>query len=94
MSKVESQFVLFPTAEECARIAASVFVEHKWRWTGHGIPDETEILVSLRSLKAMADERRRDYAESGRLVYYQGRFGYQRPLGVLANSVFRRRDTL
>ena len=74
---VEEEFVLFPTIKQCAAAAAPVFRENRWRWTRCGIPTQVDIELTLRQLQAEADEY--GYLESGRLIYYKGQFGYERP---------------
>lgn len=98
MKTVEERFILFATAEECAKAAAPVFAEHKWRWLGvkgkrGHIPNESDIFNSLQGLEQRSLNRREGlepYLESGRLVYYHGRFGYQRPLGLLVSNIWER----
>lgn len=82
IQKTLEKFHLFDSAEECARAAAPIFLANRWRWTRVGIPDEPEILRSLLDLKQSATEykdRDYDYCESGRLLYYEGQFGFQKP---------------
>lgn len=74
------KWVLFSDANECAQAAAPVFAEQRWRWTAlHGFPKEHNILDTLLQLKEFAEEHEIDHAESGRLVFWQGQFGHERP---------------
>lgn len=77
--RVDKRFVLFPRSQECADAAAPVFRANRWRWTGDGVPDWAEILRTLVLLRSTAEQNKQDYCESGRLVYYKGQFGYERP---------------
>jgi hypothetical protein len=77
---VEDKFVLFDDAAECAKAAAPVFEAQRRRWSMlHGFPKEHNILDTLLWLKEYAEERETDTAETGRLVFRKGRFGYERP---------------
>jgi hypothetical protein len=68
-----ANFDLFDSVEECAAVAAPRFREQRWRWAGKGIPDEAMIADSLRALA----QTKSKYAESGRLIYCDGRYGVQ-----------------
>jgi hypothetical protein len=78
---VEEKFVLFDNAADCARAAAPVFAEQRWRWTSlSGFPKEHNILDTLLMLEETAKEPGlTPHTETGRLVYHRGKFGYQRP---------------
>jgi ubiquinone/menaquinone biosynthesis C-methylase UbiE len=72
-------YVFYPTAEECAKQAAPIFTANRWRYSGRDrgrgyIPDEQDLLEGLRYLG-----RHKTGCECGRLAYYDGQFGYQRP---------------
>ena len=71
--KITDKFDLFDTVEECVAVAAPRFREQKWRWLKKGIPTETMIADSLRYLASLKG----DHAESGRLIYYKGKYGVQ-----------------
>lgn len=77
--RIDRRFLLFPTPEACAEAAASVFKAERWRWTRCGIPDFADILRTLVHLQAQAERDKQDYCESGRLIYYKGQFGHERP---------------
>lgn len=77
---IEEKFVLFDSAIECAKAAAPVFIKQRWRWTYlHGFPKEHNILDTLLSLEEEAWESTPPHMETGRLIYYYGKFGYERP---------------
>lgn len=77
---IEDKFVLFDDPSECARAAAPVFEAQRWRWAFlHGFPKEHNILNTLLGLQEDAAKAPEPYIETGRLVYYHGQFGYQRP---------------
>lgn len=73
---------LYDSPEECARVAALRFNAKGWKWkrntrqTYGYIPSETEIHARLLGLQRGAVNNN---CESGRLVFYHGRFGVQRP---------------
>lgn len=78
---IEEKFVFFDSAADCAKAAAPVFEEQRWRWVFlHGFPKEHNILDTLLMLEKDAQRPvSRGHCETGRLIYYHGRFGYQRP---------------
>lgn len=78
---VEDKFQFYPTPEQCAEAAAPVFAEKRWRWHEAGIPSQSQILDSLNSLRRSAREWHGSYCASGRLVYHDGLFGFQRNTG-------------
>lgn len=77
---VEEKFVLFDDAVECAKAAAPVFEAQRWRWTAlHGFPKEHNILDTLLWLSEDAAKNDLPQLETGRLIFYKGKFGYERP---------------
>lgn len=79
---IEEKFVLFDDASECAKAAAPVFEAQRWRWSGlFTFPKEHNILDTLLWLKEEADNNKplKPQFETGRLIYYYGKFGYERP---------------
>jgi hypothetical protein len=71
-------YEMFPTAEECAASAAPVFAAEQWEWACVGIPDEAEILKTLRGLMRHMEEDEAGYVGTGRLIFTEGRFGHER----------------
>src|SRR5690349_16752907 len=84
-TSIENRYQLFDSAEECAISALGAFKANKWRWSslkngivGEFVPDHAQILSALIELELYAGESGQNYAFSGRLVYFDGRFGYER----------------
>ena len=78
---ITDRYDFYSTPEECVTIAAPRFIEQNWKWKrtptqkyGH-IPTEQDIRDCL--LRLVNDHGRE--SESGRLAFYQGRFGVQKP---------------
>lgn len=73
-------YVFYSTPQECAIAAAAVFAAMNWRWSNSArgrrsyIPSETELYDDLVQLSIHEQG-----CESGRLCYYDGKFGHQRP---------------
>lgn len=80
--KIERGNVFYETAEECAKAAAPLFARYRWRWKHRGIPNEHDILTTLKWLQASVDQmppNSERYSSTGRLTYFEGRFGHERP---------------
>lgn len=76
----EERFDLYDTPEECADKAAPIFAFQKWKWFMVGIPNRKEILetlIELRDYVARSDASP-PQAETGRLIYYDGRYGHEK----------------
>lgn len=70
---VEKNFTLYDSIGACASAASKLFQERNWRWSSCGVPDESRILRFLSSL-----QNDTGFCASGRLVYFDGRFGHER----------------
>lgn len=71
-ARMTDHFTMYSTATACADAAAPIFQQKKWRWWHCGIPTREQILDSLRRME------REGRGSSGRLVYYEGRFGHEK----------------
>ncbi len=75
---------LFVSPERCASKAAGEFVRRRWRWKNRGdrsyIPTRADILGTLLMLKKDCEEStfHPTTVRTGRLIYTEGLFGYQR----------------
>lgn len=85
-TRTANRFYFYSSLDECAKNAATIFLNNRWRWSRCEIPDKLEIKETLQHLRdaanAYAKQRgREDYrrAESGRLIYCEGFYGVQRP---------------
>jgi hypothetical protein len=76
---IEEKFSFYDSIQECADAAAPVFKQQRWRWALVGVPDRQDILESLFYLKRWCEESEQDYGETGRLAYYNGRYGHEKP---------------
>ncbi len=68
------RYIHFSSLDECVRQAAKVFMQQRWNWSRCGIPDEMEIRQQLMYLRSAGNG-----IESGRLIYKDGRYGFQKP---------------
>jgi len=78
-------WLMFNTPGECADAAAYVFAIKGWRWDTFGdfgicsgIPKRNDILKMLASLQQSAGNER-NCCSSGRVCFWDGRFGHQAP---------------